>query len=155
MDFICSNKEWIFSGIGVFILSGLIFLVKRVLSKQKPKHNINIKNKDQKFNNILSRAIAEISSSTGVDVKDIGMHIWLINKLPEINKEVLQRVGRVRMSDATPSKTYHWAKGQGVVGQCWKKQTDISLDLTDQQYNISSEEDWNNRLPDFRMGEEL
>ena len=31
-----SDKTWIFSGIGVFVLGGIVWLVRRFLSKQAP-----------------------------------------------------------------------------------------------------------------------
>lgn len=30
IDFIASNKEWLFSGVGVFVLSGVVFLLRRL-----------------------------------------------------------------------------------------------------------------------------
>lgn len=35
IDFLISNKEWVFSGIGIFILGGLATLVKLYFSKKK------------------------------------------------------------------------------------------------------------------------
>lgn len=42
MDFIIKNSEWIFSGIGVFILS--LFLIKKKVKSKKNKVKQNIKN---------------------------------------------------------------------------------------------------------------
>ncbi len=43
---ILSNKDWIFSGIGVFVLSGIIFIIRKLLKKKKGEvHSESIKQK--------------------------------------------------------------------------------------------------------------
>lgn len=36
LDYLIANKEWIFSGVGVFVLSGIVFVVRRVRSAHAP-----------------------------------------------------------------------------------------------------------------------
>ena len=124
-------------------------LSANVLQKEKSKKAIISENNEIKIHKGLSRAVAEIASSTGVEIRDIGIHLWLITESSKHGK-VLQRVARVRMSDTTPSETYCWKKGEGVVGQCWEKQTDIALNISD-SLNMSAV-DWNAQTFDCRMG---
>jgi len=36
LDYLIANKEWIFSGVGVFVLSGFILLFRRIRSSDTP-----------------------------------------------------------------------------------------------------------------------
>lgn len=43
IEWIIENKEWVFSGVGVFILTIIIGLIRWILSKNKSNRNINMK----------------------------------------------------------------------------------------------------------------
>lgn len=43
VEWIIENKEWVFSGIGIFIFTIIIGLIKRMLSKKKSNRTINMK----------------------------------------------------------------------------------------------------------------
>lgn len=43
VKWILENIEWIFSGIGVFILTIVLSVIKRASSKKKPSRTINMK----------------------------------------------------------------------------------------------------------------
>ena len=43
IEWIIENKEWIFSGIGVFILTIVLSLIRRASSKNKSNRTINMK----------------------------------------------------------------------------------------------------------------
>ena len=45
IDYILNNKEWIFSGIGIFVLSGIFWFVRRLLFLNSPR--IDVASKDQ------------------------------------------------------------------------------------------------------------
>ena len=105
-----------------------------------------------KFDKVLQLGAAEVADITGVRVQDIGIHLWLIGNVSDFAEPVLVRKARARLSNATPSPHSGWEKGKGVVGQCWKRQTDVSLDLTDPQLQNCSEDKWNERPSDLRMG---
>ncbi|MEY2369866.1 hypothetical protein [Lysinibacillus capsici] len=63
MDFLISNKEWIFSGIGVFILGGIVSLFK--IKSRKPKKHQNIK-KQSGNNNIQTDGQVNINNTTNI-----------------------------------------------------------------------------------------
>ncbi|WP_207653887.1 hypothetical protein [Clostridium sp. BSD9I1] len=47
IDWVLENKEWIFSGIGVLIISGVISICKYLTNKNKINPNIEIKQKQK------------------------------------------------------------------------------------------------------------
>lgn len=42
IPFIVDNKEWVFSGIGVFVLGGIVTFIKKILPKKKEKNNTSL-----------------------------------------------------------------------------------------------------------------
>ena len=44
IDWIIDNKEWIFSGFGVFVVSGFVWLIRYVLSRRKSSETHRIIN---------------------------------------------------------------------------------------------------------------
>lgn len=94
-----------------------------------------------KLNTILIRELSEIARLSGVDIGDVGLHVW--HKFAtEEDGQVLRRVARTRLSDITSSLTRDWKRGEGIVGWCWEKQTDVGLDLTDTRYRHCSVDVW-------------
>lgn len=61
MDFLISNKEWIFSGIGVSIIGGLIGVIK--MKNRNTSRYQNIKNGN---NNIQTKGEVNINNTTNV-----------------------------------------------------------------------------------------
>ncbi|MDA1587130.1 hypothetical protein CN959_24970 [Bacillus cereus] len=61
MDYIIANKEWIFSGIGIFIVGGIISLLKRKSSAKQ----INSKHQSGN-NNIQTDGDITINNTTNV-----------------------------------------------------------------------------------------
>ena len=39
IDYIINNKDWIFSGIGIFALSGLIWLIRHLMFQNSPRND--------------------------------------------------------------------------------------------------------------------
>ena len=105
-----------------------------------------------KFERVLYLTLAEIADSTGVRSEDIGIHLWVVEQVEGISSPVLARKVRARLSGVTPSPTRYWKKGEGIVGQCWKSQSDVWVDLTDSKYQNISDHDWNNLVADERIG---
>ena len=105
-----------------------------------------------KLNTALSHSAAEVADITRVNIRDIGIHLWIISNEEGVAEPVLVRKARVRLSQATPSPHSGWAKGIGVVGQCWEQQAEIILDLTNPQLQNCSEDNWNELDSELRMG---
>jgi hypothetical protein len=86
IDIFKKNKEWIFSGIGVFILggilSGLYFLTKDNTKKQSPKTTITIIKQDNSkpLSNNVSEQSKSIDSLTPDGIKEV------IKKIPIVQR---------------------------------------------------------------------
>lgn len=105
------------------------------------------------FERILLRVLPQIAQLTGVRIDEIGLHVWLCQPLGATGPtSALARVARVRLSDATPSRPRPWRRGEGVVGQCWEKQTDVAIDLTDARYRVATDEEWQKLPPETTLG---
>lgn len=105
------------------------------------------------FERILLRVLPEIAQLTGARIDEIGLHVWLCQPLGATGStSTLARVARVRLSDATPSRPRPWRRGEGVVGQCWEKQTDVAIDLTDPRYRVATDEEWQRLPPETTLG---
>lgn len=106
----------------------------------------------QKIEINLRRVAAEVSRVSDVNLEDIGMHAWIVQRVPEISEPVLCRIARFRLSDTTPSKRRYWRKDEGVVGWCWSKQAEFSIDLAESKYKNAAEAHWNELSKKDRLG---
>jgi len=105
-----------------------------------------------KLERVLYLALSEVADSTGIRSDDIGVHLWSVEHVEGISGPVLDRKARARLSGVAPSPTRYWKKGEGVVGLCWKSQSEVWVNLTDPKYQNISEHDWNNLSTDAKMG---
>lgn len=105
-----------------------------------------------KCERVLYLTLAEVADSVGVRSEDIGMHLWVVEQVEGVSEPVLNRRARARLSGVTPSPTRYWKKGEGIVGQCWKAQLEVWIDLTNPKYKNISEQDWNNLSAEGKMG---
>ena len=125
---------------------------KSVLKEIKAEIN-NHKKLDQKnqpiYNKIfrlLNLYIIEYSNLSGVEIKDIGIHYWKIQY--KTDNQYLMRKVRSRLSSVTPSKERLYKYGEAIVGQCWKTQSDIGVNLFDSKYDNLNQDEWD-KLSDY------
>jgi len=100
----------------------------------------------------LTRTVVDIGRITNVPVDEIGIHLWLARIWPGELTPKLGRIARVRLSDATPSRERYWANGEGIVGLCWRDQTDKVIDLTNPVYSTATREQWGSLPEDITQG---
>ena len=71
-DFLLQNKEWIFSGIGVFILSGIILILRYLVNKKSKADKSN-------FEKVTSRETDNMKNShlenSEINIQDQGVNI--------------------------------------------------------------------------------
>ncbi|WP_190090947.1 hypothetical protein [Streptomyces melanogenes] len=76
-----------------------------------------------------------------VELQDLGLHIWRIRRsLRHPVHGYLQRVATYRLGSTPTTRTFAPPKGVGVVGLCWKRNSEVSMDVEKLAADLSDQE---------------
>ncbi|GAA0581430.1 hypothetical protein GCM10010394_07600 [Streptomyces crystallinus] len=65
-----------------------------------------------------------------VELQDLGLHVWRIRRsLRHPLHGYLQRVATYRLGSTPTTRTFAPPRGVGVVGLCWERNTEVSVDV--------------------------
>lgn len=71
-----------------------------------------------------------ISARPPVELQDLGLHVWRIRRsLRHPLHGYLQRVATYRLGSTPATRTFAPPRGVGVVGLCWERNTEVSVDV--------------------------
>jgi|SRR5882757_791150 len=71
-----------------------------------------------------------IHASPPIELQDLGLHIWRIRRsFRHPVHGFLQRVATYRLGSTPATRMFAPPKGVGVVGLCWKRNEEVSIDV--------------------------
>lgn len=78
-----------------------------------------------------------------IDLGDLGLHVWRIrrNGQPPFRRR-LHRVATYRLGSAPATRSFAPRKGVGVVGLCWKRNEEVSVDVEALAARLTTESDY-------------
>ena len=105
--------------------------------------------------------IVDVEEASGhfIPLVDLGVHVWKPGRRLWNREPVLKRYAMFRTSRRMGSGV-EWTYGKGAIGQCWKRQQILSVDLSplhaaaaegqETFEGLSDEERWNIGWPEFQ-----
>jgi len=110
LDYLLENKEWIFSGIGIFLLAGTGAVLKYILPKIKGKKenaNVSVSEMTKKISSGLNKRIESAHSTQSENIVDITV------------KEIIDEIQNMPpFQQASAGKNYNGIKVQWE-GRLW------------------------------------
>lgn len=107
----------------------------------------------QDVEQLLKGTLVQVQSITGLDWKEIGLHLFLVER-KVWQPERQQHVVRVKMSEYPPPTGITWTKGKGVIGRCWDSKGFEAHDVRSAYapYMKATREVWSTLSPKQRFG---
>lgn len=102
----------------------------------------------QRLEAILRAFLYELQETMGATAA-LGFHLWLVDE--RVTPPQLVRVARNRTSPKAPLGK-KFAQGEGVVGECWRTQSAVSVDFGEEPYRSMKEAGWRDFGPGARKG---
>ncbi|MEU5068827.1 hypothetical protein [Streptomyces virginiae] len=76
-----------------------------------------------------------------IALQDLGLHVWRIRRsLRHPVHGFLQRVATYRLGTTPATRTFAPPKGTGVVGLCWKRNEEVSMDVEELADRLGDQE---------------
>lgn len=102
----------------------------------------------QSLEDVLDAFIGDLQEALGSPPR-VGLHLWVIDQ--RLTPPRLVRVARSRTVPKAPLDK-EFAKGEGVVGECWRTATAVAVDYSEEPYRSIQETEWNDFGAGVRRG---